>query len=134
MEQVVREAEPQRREEPREQQQLQPSSPATTANFPPSQEGGGGRGGGSAPEIALRGALGSAPESALEGALLVVHHREHPSRALLGALLRAPRFLRALPRAVSGALFQCRFLGRGCDEALFSEKKGFSVKRGEAIQ
>ena len=23
-----------------------------------------------------------------------------------------------------------RFLGRGCDEALFSEKKGFSVKRG----
>ena len=26
------------------------------------------------------------------------------------------------------------FLGRGCDEALFSEKKGFSVKRGEAIQ
>ena len=27
-----------------------------------------------------------------------------------------------------------RFLGRGCDEALFSEKKGFSVKRGEAIQ
>ena len=27
-----------------------------------------------------------------------------------------------------------RFLGRGCDEALFSEKKGFSVTRGEAIQ
>ena len=27
-----------------------------------------------------------------------------------------------------------RFLGRGCDEALFSEKKGFSVKRGEAVQ
>ena len=24
--------------------------------------------------------------------------------------------------------------GRECDEALFSEKKGFSVKRGEAIQ
>ena len=31
-------------------------------------------------------------------------------------------------------LDQSRFLGRGCDEALFSEKKGFSVKRGEAIQ
>ena len=30
--------------------------------------------------------------------------------------------------------FQSRFLGRGCDETLFSEKKGFSVKRGEAIQ
>ena len=29
---------------------------------------------------------------------------------------------------------QSRFLGRGCDEALFSERKGFSVKRGEAIQ
>ena len=29
---------------------------------------------------------------------------------------------------------QSRLLGRGCDEALFSEKKGFSVKRGEAIQ
>ena len=29
---------------------------------------------------------------------------------------------------------QSRFLGRGCDEELFSEKKGFSVKRGEAIQ
>ena len=28
---------------------------------------------------------------------------------------------------------QSRFLGRGCDEALFSEKKGFSVKRGEAV-
>ena len=25
------------------------------------------------------------------------------------------------------------FLGRGCDEALFSEKKGFSVKSEEAI-
>ena len=25
------------------------------------------------------------------------------------------------------AFFQSRFLGRGCDEALFSEKKGFSV-------
>ena len=31
-------------------------------------------------------------------------------------------------------IVQSRFLGRGCDEALFSEKKGFSVKRGEAIQ
>ena len=30
--------------------------------------------------------------------------------------------------------YQSRFLGRGCDEALFSDKKGFSVKRGEAIQ
>ena len=30
--------------------------------------------------------------------------------------------------------FQSRSLGRGCDEALFSEKKVFSVKRGEAIQ
>ena len=29
---------------------------------------------------------------------------------------------------------QRRFLGRGCDEALFSEKKEFSVSRGEAIQ
>ena len=29
---------------------------------------------------------------------------------------------------------QSRFLGRGCDEALFSEQKGFSLKRGEAIQ
>ena len=29
---------------------------------------------------------------------------------------------------------QSRFLGRGCDKALFSEKKGVSVKRGEAIQ
>ena len=31
-------------------------------------------------------------------------------------------------------VYQSRFLGRGSDEALFSEKKGFSVKRGEAIQ
>ena len=29
---------------------------------------------------------------------------------------------------------QSRFWGRGCDEAIFSEKKGFSVKRGQAIQ
>ena len=35
---------------------------------------------------------------------------------------------------ISPRLTQSRFLGRGCDEALFSEKKGFSVKRGEAIQ
>ena len=27
-------------------------------------------------------------------------------------------------------LDQSRFWGRGCDEAFFSEKKGFSVKRG----
>ena len=26
------------------------------------------------------------------------------------------------------------FLGRGCDETPFSEEKGFSVKKGEAIQ
>ena len=32
------------------------------------------------------------------------------------------------------ACSRSRFWGRGCDEALFSEKKGFSVKRGEAIQ
>ena len=31
-------------------------------------------------------------------------------------------------------LDQSRFWGRGCDEALFSENKGLSVKRGEAIQ
>ena len=30
---------------------------------------------------------------------------------------------------LKGASYQSRFLGRGCDEALFSEKKGFSVKR-----
>ena len=36
--------------------------------------------------------------------LLVVHHRENPSRALLGALRRAPRFLRALLKALSEAL------------------------------
>ena len=29
---------------------------------------------------------------------------------------------------------QSRFWGRGCDEALFSEEKGDSVKRGEAIR
>ena len=33
-----------------------------------------------------------------------------------------------------GVLFRADFLERGCDEALLSEKKGFSVKRGEAIQ
>ena len=32
------------------------------------------------------------------------------------------------------SLHQSRFLGRGCDEAVFTEKKGFRVKRGEAIQ
>ena len=37
-------------------------------------------------------------------------------------------------RHAVGHSFQSRFSGRGCDEALFSEKKGFSVKRGEAIQ
>ena len=33
-----------------------------------------------------------------------------------------------------GSPIRTWFLGRGCNEALFSEKKGFSVKRGEAIQ
>ena len=32
------------------------------------------------------------------------------------------------------APYQSRFLGRGCDEALSAKQKGFSVKRGEAIQ
>ena len=40
----------------------------------------------------------------LRGALPVVLHRKNPCRALSGALLTAPRFLRALPRALSGAL------------------------------
>ena len=31
-------------------------------------------------------------------------------------------------------MLRSRFLGRGCDEACFSEKKGSSVKRGESIQ
>ena len=30
-------------------------------------------------------------------------------------------------------VYQSRFLGRGSDEALFTEKKGFSVKRGEGF-
>ena len=34
----------------------------------------------------------------------------------------------------SRKMHRSRFWGRGRDEALFSEKKGFSVKRGEAIQ
>ena len=32
------------------------------------------------------------------------------------------------------SVYQSQFLGRGCDEALFTEKRGFSAKRGEAIQ
>ena len=48
----------------------------------------------------------SAPESSLEGALAAVLHRKNPCRALSGALLTAPRFLRALPRALSGALLE----------------------------
>ena len=36
---------------------------------------------------------------------------------------------------IPSCVFRSRFWGRGCDEALFSEeKKGFSVKSGEAIQ
>ena len=59
----------------------------------------------SALESALRnrGALGSAPERALEGAPSVqniVTTGRAPSTALLGALPRAPRFLRALLRAL----------------------------------
>ena len=52
----------------------------------------------------------SAPESALEGALPVVLDRKNPWRALSGALLTAPRFLRALPRALSGALLEVSLL------------------------
>ena len=36
--------------------------------------------------------------------------------------------------ALIGNENQSRLLGRGCDEALFSEKRRFSVKRREAIQ
>ena len=38
------------------------------------------------------------------------------------------------PEASAGSGRQGRFSVRGCDKAIFSEKKGFSVKRGEAIQ
>ena len=49
----------------------------------------------------------------------------------------APRTVRSPIVGLGEALlpsYQSRFLGRGCDEAHFSEKKGFSVERGEAIQ
>ena len=40
----------------------------------------------------------------------------------------------ALPKKETvPTVLQSRFLGGGCDETLFSEKKGFSVKRGKAI-
>ena len=48
-------------------------------------------------------------------------HQDHP-----------PQIFLACPRITDTT--HSRFLGRGCDEALFSEKKGFSVKRGEAVQ
>ena len=48
-------------------------------------------------------------------------------RAFWGGKFREPKTM-----PLVNHLSQC--LGRGCDEALFSEKKGFSVKRGEAIQ
>ena len=38
------------------------------------------------------------------------------------------------PAMTVDVIHQSQFSGRGCDEALFSEKKGFSVKRGQAIQ
>ena len=47
------------------------------------------------------------------------------------AIPEAPLDLRALDQARKKSE---PILGRGCDEALFSEKKGFSLKRGEAIQ
>ena len=40
----------------------------------------------------------------------------------------------AILKCESGDSNQSRFLGRGCDEALFSEKKGVFSEKGEAIQ
>ena len=45
-----------------------------------------------------------------------------------------PKSVGIPPTPTNFSLCQSRFLGRGCDEAIFSEKKGFSVTRGEAIQ
>ena len=54
-------------------------------------------------------------------------------KSIFTALSKAiPRGKRRLD--TESAVFQSQFLGRGCDEAIFSEKKGFSVKRGQAIQ
>ena len=65
-----------------------------------------------APEIALgsalrnQGAVRSAPGSALQGFFLWKTTGRAPSRLLSGALWRAPRFLRALSRPLSGALLE----------------------------
>ena len=40
----------------------------------------------------------------------------------------------AFPALRLGVVLYLLSLGGGCDEALFSEKQGFAVKRGEAIQ
>ena len=63
-----------------------------------------------------------------------------PNRSLCAIRLRFGCWLAAATNIpvcfmdAEEAVFQSRFLGRGCDEALFSEKKGSSVKRGEVIQ
>ena len=53
---------------------------------------------------------------------------------VMGKTVRRQPTAGSLKHLVFPGIYQSRFWGRGCDEALFSEKKGFSVKRGEAIQ
>ena len=67
----------------------------------------------------------SSPENAIRGSQSPLQGNAGKFRDIQGLLLKN----RVMPRKG-----QSRFLGRGCDEALFSGKKGFSVKRGEAIQ
>ena len=61
------------------------------------------------------------------------HSREFPESGILSKLFISSRDVRG-SRDILAAKSQSRFLGTGCDEALFNEKKGFSLKRGEAIQ
>ena len=60
---------------------------------------------------------------------------ETPSRTVPpNQLLQVAFSLRKLAGEGHANASRRGFFGRGCDEALVSEEKGFTVKRGEAIQ
>ena len=48
-------------------------------------------------------------------------------------VLKCPAFIYLHLFTLCSCSLGVDFLGRGCDKALFSEKKGFSVRRGEAF-
>ena len=87
------------------------------------------------PQIDLRESAHKAfdfPQESLPSTSLFVHRRNPKGDGRKGTGQHVSQIVVKWHMTIYDS-FRSRFLGRGCDKALFSEKKGFSVKRGEAF-